>query len=287
MSYEKAGEIPVTHEMAKEGGIAVADYSVSLFNGNNPHGSGTLVSLGNIKGILTADHVWQHLLTGVEKNSFGMAIKGVPHRITYPIAGCTATVIGMYSDLHAATGPDLTFIRLCDSNLNSTIGAGKSWFPIKDDGFEIFDRSPFDKIQGYISGAPVELVSVTGSGTPSTAFRVPHLIVTGNFTNHREHDGFDYLDFDVPAGTGIYPESYGGASGGGCWLMYQNALDPEGHQRGPIRVHLVGVIFYESALHTANSTRTLLLHGPRSIYHNLIRQMRAQYPEEVGKASQG
>src|SRR5689334_16270490 len=100
---------PSEHDYA-EAQKAADSYSVSLINGNALKGSATLVSIGNIYGLLTADHVWRHI-KGEAKDHFCMVLSPQLARFEYPFEGCTPFIVGKYSEAHSEEGPDLTFIR--------------------------------------------------------------------------------------------------------------------------------------------------------------------------------
>src|SRR2546425_761618 len=119
---------------------AADDHSVSLVSGNNLIGSATLVSIGNICGLLTADHVWQFVLRGDAKDHFCMLVGRHLHRFEYPFEHCNPIIIGNYSPDHEEEGPDLAFIRLNNPLKLGIIKSRKSFYPLNASKGRIFDK---------------------------------------------------------------------------------------------------------------------------------------------------
>jgi len=250
----------------EEAGRAANDFSVSLINGNDLKGSATLVSIGNIHGLLTADHVWQYILKGEAKDHFCMVLGPELQRFEYPFEGCTPIIVGKYSPEHEEEGPDLTFIRLHNPLKLETIKSRKSFYPLNTAKGETLERLPHDRCPWLVWGAPGEKCSKLATGP---VLKVIHFCGAGKFMEKVNRDGFDYAKIRIPSGSFNYPNRYGGVSGGGVWIPYWLSEDPDGKVLKPtLNVLLAGVAYYQ--IEEEVNYKTLILHGPKSIYEHVI-----------------
>jgi hypothetical protein len=106
-----------------------------------------LVSIGNIYGLLTADHAWKLLLRQRKDEDHFCLLLGnqLLQRFEYPFQECEPTIVGEYSPDHEEEGPDLTFIRLNNLLKVGTIKSRKSFYPLDPSTARIFGQLPFDK----------------------------------------------------------------------------------------------------------------------------------------------
>jgi hypothetical protein len=251
-----------------EAGRAAYDYSVCLFNGNELIGSATLVSIGNVYGLLTADHVWQRVRRGEDKEHFCILVGSDLQRFEYPFEGCTPIIVGKYSPDHAEQGPDLTFIRLDNFLKLETIKSRKSFYPLEPAKGEMFDVIPYDRSMWLVCGAPAEQSSPSAMDSGELILRVSQFAGGGSFVEKVDRDGFDYVKIKIASGESNYPADYGGVSGGGVWIPIQYSEDPEGTVlKSTMSLLFAGVAYYQHGAEVGYTT--LIFHGPKSIYERV------------------
>ncbi|HEX3526549.1 MAG TPA: hypothetical protein VH988_05740 [Thermoanaerobaculia bacterium] len=221
--------------------------------------AGTLCQVGNIRGIATAKHVWEQLST--ETSFYGLA--GQAHVALRPdlVQPWIPPTSGTLPNTDAQV-PDLAFLRLFDHECTALEAYGKSFFSLDrrlaDPGSTLYEE------EGYwaVCGAPQTLIALERRSFPS--------LVYGTYVQQRlEFDSWDYLNIalDLDENPDL-PSSFGGVSGGGVWRTRFGT--DEAATRFEIAnryrdIFWVGVIFYQTSL----EGRSLIAHGPRSIYQRL------------------
>jgi hypothetical protein len=234
-------------------------------------GSGTLISIDNISGILTAQHVtnqldghcWLGLTIGregesnafkIEKNYFQVVEIGIPKDNQY--------------------GPDLAFIHLGIPDIG-TIRASKSFHAVLPDRDELLSSPPpIDFGVWFMCGAAGErtkTVSFDSGFRQSLVFQLDCGVCEIE-KEHRTQD-HDYLEALVSYGEQTDPpNTFGGMSGGGLWqVTFVQSAD------GSIKAkqyYLSGVLFYESALE--NQKRSIRCHGRYSVYRRALDEIQAK-----------
>ncbi len=276
--YEYAGHGRVSEEDYAEASRAANEYSVSLINGNDLKGSATLVSIGDTLGLLTADHVWRAVLKGEAKDHFCMVLSPHLQRFEYPFEGCTSIIVGKYSPDHAEQGPDLTFVRLDNPEKLQTIESKKSFYPLDPAKGKMSAWIPHDRSLWIVWGAPGEQSSRSSTSRGEGVLTVTHFAGWGEFVGKVDRDGFDYVKLKMTSGSYNYPNDYGGVSGGGAWVPIRFVEDhPEGKVLKPtLSVLLAGVAYYQ--IEEEVDYKTLILHGPISIYERVIQAV--LHPDE-------
>ncbi|MEE9911823.1 MAG: hypothetical protein K4571_08870 [Deltaproteobacteria bacterium] len=247
----------------------IANYSIGFLHVNNPThssgdvmllGSGTLVSIGNVHAILTADHVLSVL---PKSGRLGLILSATTQQYTIDTQGIT--YVHIERGTHYSDGPDLGAVVLSNS-IASSIAAKKVFYnlsvqrdhilsspPDIHDGFwfingfvdekttEEKDKDGYDLVKGFFN--------LSGAGGPEDA------TVVGNH---------DYYVFPVSYSVrSVSPKSYGGMSGGGLWQvpLTRNVQGEIEHTK-PI---YSGVVFYQQP-----ATETycgVKCHGRQSVYN--------------------
>ncbi|MGA2177471.1 MAG: hypothetical protein ABSH38_21060 [Verrucomicrobiota bacterium] len=264
-------------------------YCVSLFRNDVPHGSGTLISLGNVCGILTAHHVSDLALKvkGVDGDALILVFAEHFHRFEIPLHTdpfkrlYEEVVVGAFHESHASQGPDLAFIHLFDPDKLSILKSKKLFYPLDHAKLNTVRELPYQQMPWWISGAPEKRTTIQrrSQGGEFRA-RVQHFCGQATFLDEASSNSFDYLHLKIKTGEGKFPADCKGMSGGGVWLM-----PPNGDQNGglaslkfkaPI---LTGVAFYQSE--DQNQSRIITCHGPASIYEALLHavQKRRRQPK--------
>jgi len=189
-----------------------------------PAGSGTLVRIGAVAGILTAAHVVKNLPDRGELAL--MRFPGKPtllQKQTIDMSLAEKVVIAAGND--GPTGPDLGFLRLPGVNVQN-LQATNSFLNI---GIRHGIELPSHKGSAYIDA----VVGVVAEWTkelpsrPATRMKSFELLFCGGAVTSKYQPGaFDLCTFQPDFEAGIKPPtSYGGVSGGGLWRIY---FEPDG-----------------------------------------------------------
>lgn len=269
LEYDFVGQGTLSDEDYARACEAANEHSVSLINGNDLIGSATLVSIENIYGLLTADHVWRRVLKGEAKDHFCMVLSSHLQRFEYPFEGCTPIIVGQYSPDHEQEGPDLTFVRLDNPVKLGTIKSQKSFYPLTTAKGKAFDKLPLARSMWLVWGATAENSSRSTTVTGELIVTIKHFVGGGEFLEKVDRGGFDYVKIKIGSGNNRYPSNYGGVSGGGVWVPIRHTVDPEGKVLKPTRFVLLAGVAYFQIEEEANF-KTLILHGPKSIYERVI-----------------
>jgi hypothetical protein len=244
-------------------------------NTAEPLGSGTLMQIGEIRGILTAAHVLKHMQERVKHcDRFGLMTFPVSSKNTYTVAiDLSVTVPIVFGcEPFGPTGPDLAFLRV-PSDLLGTVSAYAS--------FVNFERHSLPLVETAGLGIRVDMVAgiVAGKADPSVKDKevikmaVPALATEGKAVGEPDAHGFDLLRF-VPDQDPTLPKSYRGTSGGGLWHLIVE-LNEDGKCR-LAQKRLIGVAFYEAR---QGDQLHIICHGPHGIYQQLFEEIQKRWPD--------
>lgn len=228
-------------------------------------GSGTLVSILNIFGILTAAHVVDILIK--EKSlarpySLGLIIKDYPHN--YSIPSKYLELINIERGQIEANGPDLGFIMLPNSEVG-TIKATKNFHNLDKNRERILTTPP------KFNAGPWAICGIPDEKTIDNIFKQESILQkrffmfcgVGSIFKTYTVDEYDYYDIRVKHDISpIIPHSFGGVSGGGLWQI-PLAESREGEIE-PKEYILSGVVFYETGWE--GLYQSVRCHGRNSIY---------------------
>ena len=218
--------------------------------------SGTLAQVGDHKGIITARHVWdeakdhQFLLTLVGRGNYAFEIKYLVPAIPAPVK-----VLKEFDDVRV---PDIGFVKIPNKYASDLEAKGKVFLNIDK---RIKDRSYLPNVDhGYwtIFGNPNEWLKTDEK-------QVSSFIYGTEVSRCFEDNEWDYfvMSLDTPANPDI-PKDFSGMSGGGIWWTPWGC-DESQEIFSFEAPSLAGVSFFQ----TGKSNRTLLCHGPKSIYELL------------------
>jgi hypothetical protein len=241
-------------------------------------GSGTLVTVGSIHGILTAAHVIDALprqgpvgiITRVDESLRLQAMK---------IEMALAVPVVIRAETFGKLGPDLGFLRLPRDSIG--------WLTAKNSFYNLLKyRSDVLEIK---APAPEHVDTVVGviheltAAAPGSSLAAKRTLFTTIFCG-AEHVAMRYTDKH-----GLYyfrpnkeidfslPENFQGMSGGAVWRFYVTKK-----QNGELNVvdrRLIAVPFYQSP---APDGKTILTcQGPFGVYGSLIDAVRRQWPDET------
>lgn len=212
-------------------------------------GTGSLVNVAGLYGILTAAHVWEEGLKKAVK--FGISrTENINHKYLLDVKAIVPTVLKPVANKWGEYGPDLAFLPIptvCVGEIQASQVFEDLKAPPKMLGVEALEC-------WFAIGTPKELGTFT-QGHASVA-------INGGRVNPEYVSGdADYYDFEVDTGSPGSPKSYGGYSGGGLWRVLVYSSPTTGKVDWAAR--LKGVIFWEFP--DKDGRRTLRCHGQDSI----------------------
>jgi hypothetical protein len=237
-------------------------------------GSGTLVRIGRVTGIITAAHVLRDLLQipRVGLLRFPASANTVQRQMIEIEQPDTIILDGAAGP----DGPDLAFLRLPIVN-EANLAATNTFYEVARRRDVILTGHPGSALTEAVLGV-VEAMTKDVAGTaPSVRSKLFTMMLLDGVTGAmRVSDGYDvtvfqprFEDDDQP------PATYKGVSGGGLWRVY---FCPDGSQR-IIDSHLFGVAFYEQL--GIDKRMQLVCHGPRSLYEQLLPAIEAKWSDAV------
>ena len=259
-------------------------------------GSGLLVEVDGVSGILTAEHVIygpagletkRSILATVPQvypfDSFAELIPDQParHAIGTHIR---AEVLTWYPTTHQRKtydewGPDLAFIRVpkgtpFERNLRATRINFYSWARGPDSDM----RKALDQSSSVLAvvGAPGEWIEEDPSPKPGQFGRriKVGVMMTAQEQYHPDQNGYDFVDAVASREPGTFiPNSFGGVSGGALWrfrdVFHTNLF---GTQLNRDEYVLAGIAFWQHRIDSKISF--VRCHGPRSIYERFLPEVR-------------
>ncbi len=222
-------------------------------------GSGTLVSVGSTKAILTAHHVVSIL---PRDERLGLVLSATPQRHGADLQGLTYLQIARGSC--DEDGPDLGVVILSPA-IAAALAASKSFYNL-DSRRDLLLNSPPEIKAGmwFVNGFVDEYTwEELGTGRISKVKGFYNLSGAGGPDEEVVVGDYDYFDFPVSVGgRASAPHSFGGMSGGGLW---QFTLVKDGELIRPVKPLLSGVVFYQ--YETTETHCGVKCHGRRSVYH--------------------
>jgi hypothetical protein len=242
-------------------------------------GSGTLVSVDDVEGILTAKHVLSSLKRA---QHVGLVVpygfKSELHHLAVDMKLCSEFALPAAGE-PLETGPDLA-ILVPPPDVIGTLRAKKSFYNLARRQRDMFEKpQPLDRGFWVLSGSAAEWAS---DADPSRGFKSVKIfkggIGAGVVTREYHHGNFDYLIYEALYND-LYegPRTFGGFSGGGLWQLL--VAPEDGKFRVTSRL-LSGVAFFQSDLTASGgeAVREITCHGIRSLYDVLIKHVRSQRP---------
>jgi hypothetical protein len=243
-------------------------------------GSGTLVTIDGIHGVLTAAHVVAAfpktgelgiILPADKPSEFRRHVVNMDH-VEPPVV--------FRSEEWGRFGPDLAFFKLPDD----VVG----WLQAKSSFYNLSMRRDAVLANGQpsrwsldcINGIIHELTDAEPGDTPRTR----RIIFTTIFCGMRPiavryFEAYDLLYEQLATEHEpdfLLPNSFEGTSGGAIWRFYISEKDG---QQDVVDKRLVGVPFFQG--YTSEGKREITCHGARSIYGKLIDLVRARWPRQA------
>jgi hypothetical protein len=264
-----ASNIP--RKLQEKIGQQIEPYSIIPLLDAEVSGSGTLVKIDGVSGILTAGHVVRSWEKSQPKYQRPKRLGIVPGRqaatlVEEPLEHFHAFVIEAGES--EEFGPDLAFVRIpSGSGFLNTLASKKSFFELS--GPAVRNRTIY-----VTRSTPVAAIGIVAQKTERTGGKtvLNQYVILGTEPQTTERNGFDYIDLhsrrSLEPNT---PNSFGGVSGGGLWRFSIARLSES--EIKPYDFQLAGLAFYQYP-ETADGVATVRFHGPRSIYERLLPQVR-------------
>jgi hypothetical protein len=233
-------------------------------------GSGTFVSVGDIRGILTAQHVAKLL---DDSCHLGMAFSARCQQ-KFTIDSRCLRVVEIADSEVPGESPDLAFVGL-PQNTASEVSAYSSFFHLSSCRQMMLTQPlPLDRGVWFVCGTPDERTTVAQLGKlPSDLLSLRGLCGAGRASRQYVDGGYDYIEINVEyANNQNIPISFGGVSGGGLW---QVTIRQASAALEPVRYFLCGVPFYQSELN--NNRRFIRCYGRESTYRIAFDHVRRAY----------
>jgi hypothetical protein len=235
-------------------------------------GSGTLIKIGNIVGIVTCAHVLEALLKEAEIGIMCCPVRSTQIQTTrLPMTTTDSIAIG--GPPWGKSGPDLAFLRLP----TTTIGDLERVATIANGGLHrknIVARKPSSALElRALTGVVDELTETVPNtpgavGTlPTTAFKMV-ISISHVFSDDENADRFRFLP--APNEKIVRPTSYKGTSGGGFWRIFFNRDDCS-----IVQTSLIGLAYWEEHV---RDQLYITGHAKISIYDTLFNAIRQKWP---------
>jgi len=231
-------------------------------------GSGSLVTVGGVRGVVTARHVIERIRHEPEVGLLRFPINEAAIQCHWIEVGKTEFECLAGSD--GPLGPDLGFVRLPHAT-EALLASTNNHYPL--DG----ERPPMEgSYRGlgmceFVMGI-VEEWTADLELTAERRLKKFMLLATDGFTaDTRKHAGLDLGTFKPNAGANIGPpKSYGGISGGGLWRVF---FKPDSSNE-VVHRRLIGTAFYEVPV---DGVMQIVHHGPKALEEKLVAAVRARW----------
>lgn len=259
------GELP--KEVLAEAASYLAQYCIGFVRVEDTptgqdamlQGSGTLVAIGSIRAILTAEHVLREL---PKTGRLGLIIDPTPQAHTVDVAGLRYLPIarGMVD----RDGPDLGAVIL-SAPIAAAIGAKKLFYNLEARREGLLNTPPdvrdgFWYVNGFIDEYTVIHPADDGRGLVKGFY---NLSGAGGPEQTEVGGEYDYYFFPVSyGGRSVAPTRFNGMSGGGLWQVPVGRTGNGTLQCKPPL--LSGVVFYQEP--TTETTAGVRCHGLSSVY---------------------
>jgi hypothetical protein len=238
-------------------------------------GSGTLVMIGSVYGILTAAHVLDNL-SNEEEVGIVLYQLDTPQLQRQVLQIKRADAVAIRGGKFGPSGPDLALIRLPHKN-TEWLRATSSFFNLAKRRDDVLAEAPpaphhVDAIIGMLHERTKELPP-RRVGERRKGFEA--LFCDGEIRANRTESEYDLLDFvPTPDSDFKLPASFEGMSGGALWRFY---FVMRGGSPSVVEKRLIGVPFYQSR--AADDMRTITCHGPHGIYGRLVDEVVRKWPD--------
>jgi hypothetical protein len=232
-------------------------------------GSGTLVLVDGIYGILTACHVLDYLRGHEVGLLLANMIEPIRQRVT--VQSDAIRWVRIACSAKEGDGPDLGVLVLSSVEVGA-LSARKSFYNLRNREWVLHTPPSLDAGMWFLCGFADEATRARGPAGGFGRVTAFNGACGHGWVDHQYRVGdFDYLDFEVGyGGRNEPPRDFGGFSGGGLWQVRVERV-PEGNPKVK-DVLLSGVAFYQNA--PVGNRRVIRCHGRNGIYAHTILRVR-------------
>lgn len=243
--------------------IRLFSITMLLDDGNdNPERpcSGTLVTIKEKKGILTARHVWEQ----IQNYKTLLIMYGpAPYLVSTRLLSADVPPTQNKNERISTDIPDLALIKLPETAITYLEALSKAFYSIDKRQSKEYKEFIENGIGYYaIFGAPEELIDYEN--------RTIQSFIYNTFVRERFEDGeWDYqiISIDLDENPEL-PKNFQGVSGGGIWKIYFHVNEEKsiyGVKDPSNDIALIGVNFNQTEL----EGRKIIGHGSESIYRGM------------------
>lgn len=258
--------------------INTGHYTIPLIRNDFLEGSGTLVSIDGVLGILTAahvliDHGWDNSSTSGQE--FRTSADRWPDASGEKMENLSWWIVS--SGPFGEGGPDIAFIRLPLGGAVTSILKGKKLFwnlTVDPDAMKIIAPSP-DRYAAFCGFVDEETHPKESSSSFDQVIGFQGYAFIGGATSSASVQGYDLYGVACQRSTpGSIPRSFDCVSGGGLWSfgLTRKKDDPVGKENLKT-LTLSGLAYYQ--LKPDSEKPIIRCHGPRSIYELALPEIRA------------
>jgi len=236
-------------------------------------GSGTLLKVGRLSGIITARHVWDKVS---EFDEIGLYQYPVRRKEIQALKEKTTHLHAVKfgsKQQHDDLGPDIAFVRV-PPTIAASIEVHGTFLNFQKCHDALSCNPPNTETLDAVIGGVFEMgQKITEHGSRKTVIQEGLLNVGKATPIANGRDSFDRLEFTPnPAPDFTLPNSYGGMSGGGCFRTHFVGDEPKS-------MYLLGVAFYETS--SLGKADKIICHGPKSIYELLFAAIKQTWGSEI------
>jgi hypothetical protein len=240
-------------------------------------GSGALVTVGSIHGILTAAHVLEALPNDGEVGLIRFTRNKMVQSQTIDLSLTDRLLIGGQSN--GARGPDIGFLRLNHHQVG-TLNATNVFYNLTMRQQSVLSNDHptsecFEAVSGLIEEWTINHPKDEAGRTQLKGFRGLFGVVAHS-VGSREAAGYDLVEYEAIAQhESPAPFSYQGWSGAALWRIYITRDD--NGELAIAKKRIVGLAFYQSD--AVDDARLITCHGPIGLYGNFLEQVQRKWPE--------
>jgi len=223
-------------------------------------GSGTLIKVGKVCAVLTAQHV---LAVLPKEGRLGLILSEGVAKHTVEVQGLS------YLDIASGTeddkGPDIGAVTLSPA-IAATLGSSKSFYELDNHRSRMLNNPPNVQEGIWANNGFVEELTITEQGRDGYS-QLKGFVMYSGFGGPDSHpqyrDNFDYITLPVTYnGRRGIPKKFNGMSRGGLWQITL-VTGPSGRV-SPAEYLLSGVVFYQEP--TKNNRGGITCYARRSVY---------------------
>jgi hypothetical protein len=243
-------------------------------------GSGTLVSIGDVRGILTASHVLENLPNRGQVGIVEFLAETVHYRKRV-IEMADAKKITIGGEACAPHGPDLGFLRLPRESVGWFTGLNSFYNLKKHRNDATEDNPPTPNFMHAVIGLVEERTKPLPEERPGERRKGFGAVFSdGNIVSTDRKNEFDLIEFSPKRYSDtVLPSDFEGTSGGALWRVF---FEIDQDQPKVVGSRLWGVPFHQSGP-SNDGSRTITCHAISGVYGALMDLILNEWPQECAR----